>query len=184
MVVITVQDTCDQQILKEVKQSDLNFVIQETPFSLEIIIKKKFVYLVKQSSSPQTTQVLGLWNPTAPCPSRILAPCPSPGGRACPWTSPAPPLERHHQRAQEPHCVTHGEHGLHVQHDVLGLYYHFSHELHHHFQWAQPVTIITRTSMNPTGNTMSVNHTSTRGMDLILTMDNASKSNPFKKKNR
>ena len=60
MVVITVQDTCDQQILKEVKQSDLNFVISETPFSLEIIIKKKFVYLVKQSSSPQTTQVLGL----------------------------------------------------------------------------------------------------------------------------
>ena len=38
----TIQDICDQ-ILKNVKLSNLNFVIAETPFSLEIKIKKKFL---------------------------------------------------------------------------------------------------------------------------------------------
>ena len=61
-----VQDICDQ-ILRHVKTSNLNFVISETPFSVEIKIKKTFVKQfnepekkphTKNTMKPTTTKVL------------------------------------------------------------------------------------------------------------------------------
>ena len=38
-----VSETCDQ-VLKTIKDSNLNFVLQETPFSLYVTIRKKFIH--------------------------------------------------------------------------------------------------------------------------------------------
>ena len=47
----TAQELCDQ-ILKYVKISNLNFVIAETPFSLDIKLKKKFVTSFSEPANP------------------------------------------------------------------------------------------------------------------------------------
>ena len=58
-MVVTVHDICDQ-ILKQVKQSNLNFVISETPFSLDIKIVSSFSETTCKPSDHPRTSTLSL----------------------------------------------------------------------------------------------------------------------------
>ena len=46
---LTPSDSCDK-ILKEVRASNLHFLVQESPFSIYLTIRKKFTKNITQSS--------------------------------------------------------------------------------------------------------------------------------------
>ena len=46
----TAENAC-KQVLSSLKKSNLHFVLRETPFSAQVIIKKKFVKLFQTSAS-------------------------------------------------------------------------------------------------------------------------------------